>query len=51
MTSKDAKNAAGLSPEESKNPKERSPEPHEQHIIQGIKEVKCFAAASSENTR
>ncbi|KAI1794050.1 hypothetical protein LXA43DRAFT_1121069 [Ganoderma leucocontextum] len=34
-----AENASGLTPNESKNLKERSVEPHEQPIIQGIKEL------------
>ena len=37
-----AKNASGLTPNESKNLKERTVESHEQLIIEGIKEVRSL---------
>lgn len=37
----DASNASGLTPNETKSLKERSAEPHEEKILQGIKEVRC----------
>ncbi|TBU34394.1 hypothetical protein BD309DRAFT_850252 [Dichomitus squalens] len=48
MASTEAKNAAGLTPEESRNLKERSPEPHEQRIVQGIKEL--YSCKPQEST-
>ena len=44
MPSNDPKatNASGLTPQESKGLRERQPEPHEEKILQGIKEVCAF---------
>ena len=36
----DATNASGVTPNETKSLKERSPEPHEEKILKGIKEVR-----------
>ena len=41
VSNDDVKNASGLTANETKNLKERSPEPHEQKIIEGIKEVRA----------
>ena len=40
VSNDDVKNASGLTANETKSLKERSPEPHEQKIIEGIKEVR-----------
>ena len=39
VSSDELKNASGLTANETKGLKERSPEPHEQQIVEGIKDV------------
>ena len=46
----DAPNASGLTPNESKSLEERSPKPHEEGILQRIKEV-CKAHGCARHTK
>lgn len=50
VSSDDVKNASGLTASETKNLKDRSPEQHEQKIIEGIREVSNISGKYSVAT-
>lgn len=48
--SMDATNASGLPPNDTKSLKERNTEPHEEKILQGIKEVRHMGNGCARHT-